>query len=59
MNQLVQHIPREHAIWIGHVLAQVSDEQIAAAFRAAGFSAREVDGLAAAVKGRIARLNAL
>lgn len=59
MNQLVQHIPREHASWIGHVLAQISDEQIAAAFRAAGFSAQEVDNLAATVRERIARLNAL
>jgi len=59
MDQLVQHIPRQHATWIGHVLAQLSDDQIAAAFRAAGFSAQEVDELTATVRDRITRLNAL
>jgi len=59
MDALVQHIPRKDASWIGHVLGQLSDTQIAAAFRAAGFSPKEVDELAATVKDRIARLNAL
>jgi len=59
MDELVRHIPREHARWIGHVLAQLSDEQIAAAFRAASFTPEEVDELTATVRDRIARLNAL
>jgi hypothetical protein len=59
MDQLVRHIPRDHATWIGHVLAQLSNEQIAAAFRAASFTPEEVDELTATVRDRIARLNAL
>lgn len=54
-----QHIPREHAKWIGGYLAQLSDAQISDAFRAAGFSPAEIDGFTKKVREKIAELAAL
>jgi len=54
-----RRIPRDDAKWMGQVLAQLSPEQIRDAFRAAGYSAQEVEEFAAVVQDRIARLNAL
>ena len=54
-----RRIPRDDAKWMGQVLAQLSAEQIRDAFRAAGYSAQDVDEFAAVVQDRIARLNAL
>ena len=54
-----RHISRDDAKWMGQVLAQLSAEQVRDAFRAAGYSAREVNDFAAVVQGRIAELNAL
>lgn len=51
-----KHIPREHAKWIGGYLSQLSDEQIKDAFRAAGFSPREVEGFAEKVREKINEL---
>jgi hypothetical protein len=54
-----KHIPREDAKWIGSLLAQLSQEQIRAAFQAAGYSENEVDNYTAAVTARIAELKQL
>ncbi len=54
-----KHIPREHAKWIGGYLAQLSDEQISDAFRAAGFSPEEVDGFTKKVREKINELTSL
>lgn len=51
-----KHIPREHAKWIGGYLAQLSDQQISDAFRAAGFGDEEVEGFAAKVREKIIEL---
>jgi hypothetical protein len=51
-----KHIPREHAKWIGGYLAQLSDEQIRDAFRAAGFSPKEVEGFTRKVREKINEL---
>jgi hypothetical protein len=51
-----KHIPREHAKWIGGYLAQLSDDQIRDAFRAAGFSPQEVEGFATKVREKINEL---
>jgi hypothetical protein len=54
-----KRVPREDARWIDRLLAQLSEEQIADAFRAAGYSRPEVDGFTRVVKERIAVLNRL
>jgi len=54
-----KHIPRADAKWTGHLLAQLSQEQIRDAFRAAGYSPAEVDEFTEVVKNRIAQLEAL
>ena len=59
MEELVQHIPRTDVTWIGELLAQLSDTQIGDAFRAAGFSAQEVDAFTATIRARITQLSRL
>jgi hypothetical protein len=59
MEQLVQHIPRSDVTWMGQLLGQLSDNQIGDAFRAAGFSAVEVDAYTAMIRARLAELHAL
>jgi hypothetical protein len=59
MEELVQHIPRTDVTWIGELLAQLSDAQIGDAFRAAGFSAQEVDAFTVTIRARIAQLSTL
>ncbi|HEX4594811.1 MAG TPA: hypothetical protein VH157_11080 [Bryobacteraceae bacterium] len=54
-----RRIPRSDAKWIGQLLAQLSPQQIRDAFRAAGYSAPEVEGFAHAVESRIAQLQEL
>jgi hypothetical protein len=54
-----KHIPRQDAKWVGTLLAQLTDQQIADAFRAGGYSPVEVDQYTAAVKSRIAELESL
>jgi len=51
-----KHIPRAHAKWIGGYLAQLTDDQIRDAFRAAGFSVQEVEGYTQKVKEKINEL---
>jgi hypothetical protein len=52
-------IPREDAKWMGHLLAQLSSDQIRDAFRAAGYSPQEIEGFTAVLESRIAQLNQL
>jgi hypothetical protein len=59
MEQLVQHIPRSDVKRIGQLLAHLSDSQIGDAFRAAEFSAVEVDAYTATIRARLAELSAL
>jgi hypothetical protein len=54
-----RHVPRTDAKWMGQMLGQLSQEQIRDAFRAAGYSAQEVNEFGNVVQGRIAELNAL
>ena len=57
MPWIGHHIPRADARWIGQLLAQLSNEQIRQAFRAAGYSPQEVEGFANVVEQRINELN--
>ena len=59
MQGVVKDIPRTHAKWLAQLLGQLSGEQIRDCFRAAGYSAAEVEGFAKVVQGRIAELNKL
>ncbi|MEO8026252.1 MAG: hypothetical protein ABI823_07250 [Bryobacteraceae bacterium] len=59
MQSIAKRIPRTHAKWLGQLLGQLSNEQIRDCFRAAGYSADEVEGFAQVVQGRIADLNKL
>ena len=54
-----RHIPRSDARWTGQLLARLSPNQIRDAFRAAGYSPREVEGFAAVLEHRIEELNRL
>jgi hypothetical protein len=58
MEQIEDDIPAADVAWIGSQLAKLTPQQIRDAFRAAGFSADEVEGYARAVEKRIAELNA-
>lgn len=53
---IFNHIPREHAIWIGGYLNQLSDAQIRDAFRAGGFSPQEVERFSRKVRAKINEL---
>jgi hypothetical protein len=54
-----RHIPRADARWIGEMLAQLTQTQILDAFRAAEYSAEEVEGFARTLQGRITNLKRL
>ena len=54
-----RHIPRTDAKWMGHLLAQLSPEQIRDAFRSAGYSPAEVEGFSQVVLRRIHELEKL
>jgi hypothetical protein len=54
-----RRIPRADAKWIGQLLGQLSPRQIRDAFRAAGYSAPEVEGFAKVVESRISQLQEL
>lgn len=54
-----RHIPRADAKWIGQLLAQLSEEQVRDAFRAAGYPPEQVDAFTTVVEQRIAQLSDL
>lgn len=59
MRWIGKHIPREDARWIGSLLGQLSHDQIADAFRAAGYRPEQIEAYTKAVEKRIAELKAL
>jgi hypothetical protein len=56
---LGHHIPLADARWMGHLLAQLSPQQIRDSFRAAGYSPQEVEAFSRVVEQRIALLEKL
>jgi hypothetical protein len=56
---LGHHIPRQDARWMGDLLGRLSNAQIHDAFRAAGYSASEVEELSGTLEQRIAELKRL
>lgn len=54
-----RNIPRADASWMGQLLARLSPQQIRDAFRAAGYSPRDVEAFASVVEGRIDELKKL
>ena len=56
---LGRHIPTTDAIWLGHLLAQLSPNQIRDAFRAAGYAPPDVEAFSQEVEHRIAELESL
>lgn len=54
-----KQVPRADAKWIGGILARLSDAQIRDAFRAAGFSPKEVEGFTRKVRAKIRELTSL
>lgn len=56
---LGRHIPTTDAIWLGHLLAQLSPNQIRDAFRAAGYAPPDVEAFSREVEHRIQELESL
>jgi hypothetical protein len=59
MEWIGKGIPRADARWIGELLSRLSSDQIQAAFLAAGYTSREIDGFSAVVEKRIDALKRL
>jgi hypothetical protein len=59
MQEITKNIPRADAKWLGHLLGQLTEQQIRDCFRTAGYTPEEVDGYAREVQQRIGELNAL
>lgn len=55
-QHLLKNITIAQAKWLGNILSQLSDQQIADAFRAANYSPEEIQGLTEVVKSRIVEL---
>jgi hypothetical protein len=55
-SSLFENITVEDALWMGHLLSQLSDRQIEDAFRAANYKPEEVRQLTAALRDRIKEL---
>jgi hypothetical protein len=59
MENITKKIPRADAKWLGHLLGQLTEQQIRDCFRSAGYTPEEVTGYASEVQQRIGELNAL
>ena len=59
MEWIGRRIPRADTKWMGDLLSRLSSDQIRDAFRAAGYSAAEVEGFAAVLEKRIKMLTDL
>ena len=59
LEWLGRHIPITDVRWIGQILARLSNDQVQAAFRAAGYEPADVQSFSAVVEKRIAQLNRL
>jgi hypothetical protein len=58
-ERIMRDIPLAHARWIGSLLAQLSDEQLREAFRAAGYDDATIESYVKAVRRRISQLTQL
>lgn len=58
-ERVMKNISVENARWIGSLLADLSDEQLRDAFRAAGYDQQTMDGFVAVLRDRINQLNRL
>ena len=54
-----KHVPRADAKWAGELAAQLTDKQLTDAFRAGGFSEREIEGFMAKWKLKVSELKRL
>lgn len=59
MRWIGKRIPREDVRWMGQLLSKLSDAQIRDAFRAAGYSSKEIEGFSKVVEHRIGQLAAI
>ena len=59
MERLGRDVPRSDAKWMGQLLARLSPSQIRDAFRAAGYSAQEIEGFSKVLEQRIMMLTDL
>jgi hypothetical protein len=59
MEEIVKHIPRTDANWLGRLLGRLSAGQIEDCFRAAGYNAQEVERFTSVVQERIKELREL
>jgi hypothetical protein len=59
LDNLLHHIPRDDARWMGQVLSALSASQIQDAFRAAGYTQAQIDAFSEIVEERISALNNL
>ena len=59
MQDVVKNIPLADAMWLGKLLAPLSDDQLRDCFRAAGYNDKDVEENATVVKQRIMDLNRL
>ncbi len=59
LDGIVHRIPRGDAQWIGHLLANLSSDQIRDSFRAAGYTQAQVDSFSKVVQTRITELTRL
>jgi hypothetical protein len=59
LDWIGRNIPREHARWIGSILAQLSHQQVVDAFRAGHFPQEQAEQFAAVVESRIRALQQL
>lgn len=59
LDDIVHHVPRADAQWIGQLLSSLSLDQIRDSFRAAGYAPKQVDAFSSVVQDRIKELNRL
>ena len=58
-SRVMKNISVANARWIGSLLAELSDEQLRAAFRAANYDQQTMNGFVAVIRDRINQLNKL
>ncbi len=59
LDNILRHVPRDDARWMGDLLGQLSESQLHDAFRAAGYTPTQIDGYSKVVQNRISQLRAL
>jgi hypothetical protein len=59
LRAIGRHVPRKDAKWVGHLLAQLSTDQLRSAFRAAGYVDQDIDGFTRVLQARIVQLDQL